>query len=352
MSKKNIWFDLDNSPHVPLFRPVFNELKNREIEFKITARNFAQTQDLLNFWNINYIAVGSHGGKNKLKKIFNLFHRAYQLKKALSKYQVNLAVSHGSRSQLITAKWMGIPSVIMLDYEYTESKIFNYLSTYLLIPKYIPAERLIKAGFNLKKIIRYNGFKEELYLNYFKPEIDFREKIGVTDDQILIVIRPPGITGNYHNEKSENLLIEALRYFSSFSDTIILIVNRTAKEKKFITSNFKLNEKVKFLDKPVNGLQLLYSADISVSGGGTMNREASLLGTETYSIFTGKKPYLDEYLQMMGKLKFLQNIKEFQNIRVERKRKSNNIKFTNDLVNEITDIFLNISNQRQLVATK
>jgi len=349
---KYIWFDLDNSPHVPLFRPVFNELQNRQVEFKITARNFAQTQDLLNFWNINYIAVGSHGGKNKLKKIFNLFHRAYQLKKALSKYQVNLAVSHGSRSQLITAKWMDIPSVIMLDYEYTESKIFNYLSTYLLIPKYIPDERLIKAGFNLKKIIRYNGFKEELYLNYFKPEIDFREKIGVTDDQILIIVRPPGITGNYHNIKSERLLIEALKYFSSFDNTLILIVNRTNKEKEYIISNFKLNEKVKFLDKPVDGLQLLYSADIAISGGGTMNRESSLLGTKTYSIFKGRKPYLDEYLQSKGKLQFLQSHNDLQNIRVDRFRKNNNIKFTNDLVNEITDIFIKISNKRQFFASK
>ncbi len=347
MSKKKIWFDLDNSPHVPLFRPIFTELEKRNVNHITTARNFAQTNDLLNFWKIKYISIGTHGGKNKIKKVFNLFHRAIQLRKVLNNFQVSLAVSHGSRSQLITAKLMSIPSVLMLDYEYTEAKIFNYLSTYLLIPKYIPDKRLLDAGFNLKKIIRYNGFKEELYLKYFNPDLNFRSKIGVEDDQILVVVRPPSITGNYHNKKSERLLIEALKFFNNFNNTAILIVNRTKKEKEFIESNFTLNENVRFLEKPVDGLQLLYSADIAVSGGGTMNRESSLLGTKTYSIFTGRKPYLDEYLQSQGKLKFLNSSSELDEISVERSRKDNNPQFTNSLVFEICDVLLNIINMRK-----
>jgi hypothetical protein len=112
-------------------------------------------------------------------------------------------------------------------------------------------------------------------------------------------------------------------------------------------SNFKLNEKVKFLDRPVDGLQLLYAADIAVSGGGTMNRESSLLGTETYSIFTGKRPFLDEYLQELGKLKFIEDMGDFQKIKVERLQKTKNLIFSNNLVNEITDIFLNITKQKK-----
>ena len=85
--------------------------------------------------------------------------------------------------------------------------------------------------------------------------------------------------------------------------------------------HFKLSQRLRFLEKPVDGLQLLCTSDIFVSGGGTMNRESALLGTKTYSIFTGRKPYLDEYLQENGKLKFIESEKDIENISVSRNDK-------------------------------
>ena len=332
-----IWFDLDNSPHVPLFKPILKELDNNDIKYLVTSREFAQTEKLLQFWNIKHQMIGKHGGKNKVKKIVNLIFRSHQLKKFIKDRKISLGVSHGSRTQLITCKYLGIKSLLMLDYEYTESKIFNYLSSTLLIPKYIPDARLKAAGFNLKKIIRYNGFKEELYLRDFKPEPNFRKLIQVSDEKILVIIRPPSTSGNYHDEKSEKLLLGAIKHFSNNNDVVTIIVNRTDREKKLISSKIEENENVRFLNKTVDGLQLLFSADIAVSGGGTMNREAALLGTKVYSIFTGRRPYLDEYLQERGKLKFIENVDEFLNIPIKRYIKSVP-DFKNNLVTEIVDI--------------
>ena len=332
-----IWFDLDNSPHVPLFKPILKELDNNDIKYLVTSREFAQTEKLLQFWNIKHQMIGKHGGKNKVKKIVNLFFRSHQLKKFIKDRKISLGVSHGSRTRLITCKYLGIKSLLMLDYEYTESKIFNYLSSTLLIPKYIPDARLKAAGFNLKKIIRYNGFKEELYLRDFKPEPNFRKLIQVSDEKILVIIRPPSTSGNYHDEKSEKLLLGAIKHFSNNNDVVTIIVNRTDREKKLISSKIEENENVRFLNKTVDGLQLLFSADIAVSGGGTMNREAALLGTKVYSIFTGRRPYLDEYLQERGKLKFIENVDEFLNIPIKRYIKSVP-DFKNNLVTEIVDI--------------
>lgn len=333
-----IWFDLDNSPHVPLFRPIFNELSKRNLQYFITAREYAQTVDLLKLWNIEFELVGKHGGKSKFKKVTNLFHRAYQLGKCILGKDIKLAVSHGSRSQLVTAKTKGINSLVMMDYEYTERRIFNLLSTNLLIPKIIPDERLRLAGINLKKVIRYNGFKEELYINEFIPEKDFRKKIGVDDKEVLIVIRPPGMLGNYHDRKSEKLFLSAIQSFLELDNAVCLVVNRTKSERDFLIGNFELSKKLRFLEKPVDGLQLLYCADICFSGGGTMNRESALLGTKTYSIFTGKRPYLDEYLQNLGKLRFIETEREIENISVSRIRKSYQMSTESNLVEEITNI--------------
>lgn len=332
-----IWFDLDNSPHVPLFRPIITELEKRGIQYIVTARDYAQTAELLSFWGIKHTVIGRHGGKNKIKKILNLLYRGRMLKKFLKNKNVKLAVSHGSRSQLVAAKMMGIKSVLMLDYEYTEASIFNRLSTCLLMPAVIPDERLRSAGFDLKKIQRYNGFKEEIYLREFIPDKNFRSEIGVSGSEILIVIRPPGMSGNYHDPRSEKLLIETIKYFSSIENTACIIVNRTPREKNFILSNAELKPNVRFLDKPVDGLQLLYAADITLSGGGTMNRESALLGTKTYSIFTGRYPYLDEYLRSKGKLNFITNEEEIKNIGVFRHANKQPPEFENNLAAEITN---------------
>ncbi len=341
--KNKIWFDLDNLPHVSLFRPVFEELETRNIKYLVTARDFNHTLEQLKYWNINHTAIGCHGGKNKFKKILNLFERSYHLKRYIKSFDnISLAVSHGSRTQLIAAKLMGINSIVMMDYEYTETKIFNYLSTYMLIPKFIPKHRLSSVGINLKKVIRYNGFKEQIYLNNFKPDKNFRDQINISDEAILVVIRPPALAGNYHDPKSEELLISGLNYFSNIENTICLILSRTSEDKDFILSQIATSNKIRFLDKQVDGLQLLYSADITVSGGGTMNRESALLGTESYSIFTGRRPYLDEYLEKQGKLTFINKPDDFYNIHIKRdggkKFFKNSIQL--NLTKEIVDIII------------
>lgn len=338
------WFDLDNSPHVPLFTPVFKELKKQKIDCIITARDFAQTKELLELNKIDYVLVGKHAGKNKINKILNLFYRAYQLSKTIKNKKIDLAISHGSRTQLITAKKNNIKSLLMLDYEYTESKIFNFLADKILVPVYIPDKRLKDAGFKLNKIIRYSGFKEELYLNDYTPDLTLRSKLNISEQEILVVFRPPSMVGNYHDCKSEELLLGGLEYFSANPNVKCLIVNRTEVEKNFIRTKIRFNNNIHFLDKTVNGLDLLYSADIAVSGGGTMNREAALLGTETYSIFTGRRPYLDEYLQEKGRLKFIESIADYSNIKITKKKKNPMIQDKGTLVEEIIDIFKSLKN--------
>ena len=343
MKKFYFWFDLDNSPRVPLFRPIFDELQKRNINYLITAREFAQTKELLDFYGIKHILIGKHAGKSKIKKIINLFIRANQLKKVVAETKIDLAVSHGSRTQLVACKRLNIPSVLMADYEFTESKIFNTLADYLVIPKFIPDERLVSQGFNLKKVIRYNCFKEELYLSNFKPDLDFYKQLNINENDILVVLRPPSMVGNYHDRRSEDLMIAAIKHLSKFEDVIILIVNRTKVEREFIETKLALGDNVRFLNKPVDGLQLLYAADITISGGGTMNRESALLGTRTYSIFTGKRPYLDEYLQELGRLKFISSIEEIETIVPKKERNKVILKHLNNPKKGITELLIDIA---------
>jgi len=339
---KSIWLDLDNSPHVPLFRPVIDEFNRRGIDCVITARDFAQTGNLLEFWGIPFEMIGRHGGRNKIKKIANLLVRARQLKSYMRDKPVDIALSHGSRTQLVAARGLGIRSILMLDYEYTESRIFNYLSTYLLIPEYIPDSRLHSVNISLDKTVRYPGFKEQLYLNDFSPDPEFRKKLGVSRDKILVTIRPAAMAGNYHDALSERILLEIVGRLSGREDVHILIVSRAAEDRKLLQDHF--GDKINFLEGVVDGLQLIWSSDVFISGGGSMNRESALLGVPTYSIFTGRKPYLDEYLQQKGRLTFIDTLEKIDLLDVVKRDVPDKFKGGNPgLAEKVVDIILSLS---------
>lgn len=294
-------------------------------------------------WQIPHLLLGRHGGGSKVGKVVNLLQRSRQLARVMRDKAVTLAVSHGSRTQLMAAARLGIPALLMLDYEYTEARIFNTLATHLLIPAVIPDQRLAQAGFKLNKVIRYAGFKEEIYLRDFVPDPAFRETLGLDPRASLVTLRPPSLLGNYHDAGSEALFRACLEVFSAQQNVQCVIVNRTAAERRLLPEALCRRPNVRVLERAVDGLQLLWASDVVVSGGGTMNREAALLGVPTYSIFTGRRPYLDEYLQAAGRLTFIEQARQIENIPLRpRPRPAAFTPGNPDLPAQITELILDL----------
>src|SRR5262245_47678283 len=115
---KKIWVDLDNSPHVPFFAPIIAELERRGYEVIVTARDCFQVCDLAKLYNLQYKRIGHHYGKSKLFKVAGLCTRAVQLAPAVLPEKPDLAISHGSRAQLLLSAVARIPSVVIMDYEF------------------------------------------------------------------------------------------------------------------------------------------------------------------------------------------------------------------------------------------
>ena len=186
-----------------------------------------------------------------------------------------------------------------------------------------------------KKIIRYKGYKEEIYLCDFLPEKDFRKNIGIEEDKILITLRPPATHANYHNSESEFFLIELISFLKKNSKVYTICLPRTKIQadelQKFISPTFHIPQKV------IDGMNLAYHSDLLVSGGGTMNREAALLGTPVYSIFSGKLGSLDDYMQKQGLIKFIRDEKEISKIEIKKKNENNKHILNSDLVKFLVD---------------
>jgi uncharacterized protein len=332
-----VWIDIDNSPHVPLFTPIIGALKKRGDEILITSREYAQTRELLEQAELEFIEIGSHAGAGKVNKILNLLARSYKLRNVVKSFAPDIALSHGSRALSISSALMGVPSVLMFDYEWTEMHIFKRTADVLLCPFVLTDSILEPAGIPLDKVRRYNGLKEELYLPSFVPDPAFRSSLGISDEKSLITIRPSAMTSNYHDSRSEDILITLLERMQYEPNTIAVVTPRTSADKQLVTScidKYSLTN-VLIPEHALPGMQLLYWSDCVISGGGTMNRESALLGTRTVSMFTGKRPAIDEYLSKSGKLRFIDSPKDVATIDFSRTIKNGFTTASNTLIHDI-----------------
>ncbi len=329
-----IWIDIDNSPHVPFFKPVIEKLTARGDSVLVSTRRYAQTLQLLDDAKIPYHCVGEHAGASRLKKVTNLISRAAQLRSLVKEFRPDRALSHGSRALSLCAWWMNIPSLLFFDYEWTEMQIFKRCADVLACPAVLPEDSLRSAGIPLEKIKRYHGLKEELYLPDFVPDPSFRAQLGIDEDSVMVTIRPSSMTSNYHDCRSEEILRELLMRAGRASQVRAIVTPRTQTDRNLVESVVATEgfTNIRVADRALPGMQLLYWSDLVISGGGTMNRESALLGTSTYSMFTGRRPSIDSYLSSINKLHFLESPSDLDAVQFTRHRRSADYRYNGSSV--------------------
>jgi len=328
-----IWIDLDNSPHVPLFAPIIRYFRGKGVDVVLTARDHSQTVELLDLAGFSgtYTIIGRHYGKSRIDKVRGLLVRSKQLVSHINEQgkRISVAVSHGSRSMVLAARWVKVPVLTMYDYEFTETGIFNRFSTRVLVPDAIPEDSLDEIRLPQNKRVKYAGLKEEVYLSRFKAKPDFRTRFLAEHDRaddtskILVTLRPPATTANYHSDKSEALFDDLLHLLLNAEHVLTVIVPRTHEQTSAIAERIAnvadAGRRCVLLDSAVDALQLTYASDLLISGGGTMNREGALLGVPVYSIFAGRQGALDRRMEDEGKIIFIRDARDLSRIRLERR---------------------------------
>ena len=343
---KVIWVDLDNTPHVPFFRPIIKELRGRGYEVVVTARDAFQVCDLARRMGVACTQVGRHYGKNRIMKVLGLFYRAFQLYCAIRKQRPTLAVSHGSRSQIILAHILGIPSVLIEDYEYAK---FPPLMrpTWRIVPEVIPDAAV---GGDKSHILKYPGIKEDVYVHDFQPDPAILDELGLRGANLIAVVRPPATEAHYHNPESELLLDAVMQKLHAAPGVRIVLLPRNSRQGEELKARWPqyfADSKTVIPTTAIEGLNLLWHADLVVSGGGTMNREAAALGVPVYSIFRGKMGAVDRHLAETGRLVLLQSLGDVAGkIKVEcRKQEEGGPMSSLETFNRLTEQIATLENR-------
>ena len=305
---KKIWIDLNNSPHVPFFKPLIEELNRRGYQVMLTARDCFQVCGLADFLNLRYGRIGRHYGKNKIFKVIGTLLRSFQLLPTASRERPDLALNHGSRSQLITALMSRIPVVTIMDYEHTK-RLPCIKPNLLIAPEVIP-DNLISHCKN----VRYPGIKEDVYVPSFKPDPGILNELGIIKDDLLVTVRPPATEAHYHNPESEKLFFFVIEFLGHNPDVRMVILPRNEKKQTALVKNtwpeWYAIGKIIIPNHAIDGLNLIWHSDLVISGGGTMNREAAALGVPVYSIFRGKIGAVDRYLSNTGRLTLIESAED------------------------------------------
>jgi len=304
----SIWIDLDNAPHVPFFKPLIHGLQERGHKTYVTVRDFGYTRDLIDETGIPYDLIGKHAGKNIVRKVCGIIGRVGGLMRWAGGKKIDVAVSHGSRSLVLAGAALRIPTVTMYDYEFVSTSVFNRLSSKVLLPEILPDELLGELGLKPGRLAKYPGLKEEVYLGDLAPDSSVLTGLDITGDPIIVVVRPPATVAHYHNPLSEEIVQKILDRLSDTKNAVGIITPRTKEQAQSIRASLRNPSNFRILDKPVNGLNLIAHADLVVGGGGTMNREAAMLGVPVYSVFTGKVGTIDNALSEQGKLTLVRSL--------------------------------------------
>lgn len=335
-----IWIDLANSPHVPFFHALIPEFEARGHQVEITARDFAQTVELAMKAGMLPHVIGRHGGGTFRGKAGNLVGRAASLRKWARDRGFNLAVSHNSYAQIAAAAALGIKTVTLMDYEHQPANHLAFrLASKVIVPRAFPTKELRKYGASLRKVRRYEGIKEDVYLADFKPDPNFTNtlrRLGIDNEDVLIVARPPAREALYHRFENE-LFDELISILSSRHRMKIILIPRSDVQRTYFEERNLTN--LIMPAEVLDGANLIASADLVVSAGGTMNREAAALGVPAVSVYAGQWAAIDEALVREGRLERISSREEIDGLIVSKKS-GLNVRHATSVREEVVNLIL------------
>ena len=296
-----VWIDMTASAHVLVFRPLIQALRARGDAVEITAREYAQTLQLLELHGLEATVIGKHGGRSRIGKARALASRLRSLRRWANGRGFDVALAHGSHELTITARRLGVPSSTTFDYEWAtfQHQLGCRAATKVVVPEAIPPERLRPYGVDERKLLQYEGLKEEYYLSDFEPDPAALESWELDPARVLVVLRPPPDVSLYHRS-SNPLFPRTLDFLGSRDDVHAIVIPRTEEQRDFVQE--LALPSVIVPERAVDAQSLIAFADLVVSAGGTMNREAVALGVPVHTTFGGRLGGVDEQLIREGRL--------------------------------------------------
>ena len=182
------------------------------------------------------------------------------------------------------------------------------------LPEVFPLDRL-QHNARPGRTWRYPGLKEHIALAGFTPDPGYLARAGIDASRPVVVLRPPADMALYHRFGNP-LFPVLLERLASAPVTTILPARTGAQAADLEAAGFG---SLLWHGQALDGRRIVAGADAVVSAGGSMSREAAMLGTPAWSIYAGRLAAVDRALVAAGSLHLLHDAQDLARIPLRKK---------------------------------
>jgi predicted glycosyltransferase len=333
-----IWIDLSNSPHPLLFSPIARRLEELGHSVHLTARDNAQTVELASERWPEVTVIGGASPKGRVPKARVLAARVSGLRRWARTARPDVALSHGSYGQIVAAFTLGIPTITAMDFEHQPANHLAFrLSGRVVLPTALHGYSMRHQGLTRTKAWFYPGLKEEVYLADFRPDPKILDELGVSleADEPLVVARPAPDQAIYHSFENP-LFVECVKSVLRTSRATVVVLPRHDGQRQAIE---RLGEpRCIVAGRAIDSRSLMSRADLMIGAGGTMTREAALMGVPTLSLFAGRRPAVDRWLEANGMMRVIRDVRDLPTT-VEPQPRADRLDLLRERGRELVDTF-------------
>jgi predicted glycosyltransferase len=298
-----VWIDFANSPHPLLFAPLVRRLGDRGDEVLLTTRDHAQTAELARERWSDVRLIGGPSPSGRVRKAASIAARVRDLARFARATRPDVAVSHNSYAQIAAARLASVPAVTAMDFEHQPANNVAFrLARTILLPDAIPAAAVRRQGATSEKVRFYPSLKESMYLGDFEPDPEILATLGIErgPGSVVAVARTSPSRALYHRFENQ-LFVDCLRALAARPEVTIVVLARHPEQREELRAEER--DRMIVPERVVDARSLLYAADLFLGAGGTMTREAALMGIPTLTVFGGERPAVDEWLVDRGMLR-------------------------------------------------
>ncbi|MBT0158834.1 DUF354 domain-containing protein [Candidatus Bathyarchaeota archaeon A05DMB-2] len=276
-----IWYDACTGKHIRYGTAIAQRLRKRGHEVVFTTREHPDTLPLARILGENPIVVGRYNPQSLFSRLEESADRVIQFSRMFKDNVPDMAISHQSVELCRTAFGLGIPIILTADTPHATAvnRLTIPFATTVVVSSSIP-KRFLK-NHCAKNIIQFKGVDEVAWIKGFKPS----KITGLKKP--LIVVRQMEHKAAYAANKTDLTAQVAEKLGKLGSVLFIKRYNENGKE-------FGLKEEL------VDSASLVAHADLVVSAGGTIAREAALQGVPSLVVSEMGKTYVNWYLARQG----------------------------------------------------
>jgi predicted glycosyltransferase len=345
-SNPYVWIDIDNPPQVQYLVPFVDAFRCRGAEVALTARDYGNALELLALRTVSFHAVGKEFGGSKIAKVAGVIGRARALAAHLRRDGTPDVLLSASRSSALAARWMGIPSFVIDDYEYANSSLYRLTRSTILHPHVIDPAPFLESGISRNRLIAFHGLKEDISLAGVDVDQVSPHRFSEINDHRLVrvLFRPPAERSHYYDPMSRDLALRALEHFAAQPLAVVVFLPRYAWQRADL-ERFSWRNKPVVLEEAVPFVELLKAVDLVVCSGGTMLREAAYLGLPAYSILKSRIGAVDRHLASIGRVRLIRSAEEFSKIELRKAPPLAPLRGNPRLLDELADVVLQGASQ-------